>query len=382
MDYINFLKEHISLYQAEELQPNNTYIIRLILTHQCNLHCTYCYEKYKNNMTMSAQTALETLDAEINKISEQSYSFLYISLFGGEPLLCFDVIQAITEYMETINLTIPYRISIVTNGTLLTDEQKNWFIAHKTQVELSLSIDGDKATHNKYREQSFDNIDLEFFRQNYPNSFLNMVIMPDTLKDLKHNIMFLSKYHTPINCSFAIGQSFTNEADLNQLQSDLHDLIADYFSAVRHSLPNLLDPMQLVNLVAPIKCYYTCHFPTYDCDGTVYYCDNNLPFIIGEETFDTPLPIKHTDIPEQCQKCKLAPGCLGCIPIQYLQTLQPHHIDTTNCQLKKLLYHELAILAIDLEDKGLLHVYNDGLRRQILEGALIVLENEEQTNES
>ena len=129
--------------------------IMLIITQRCNLSCVYCYEHNKTSAQMSFATAKAIIDKEL--VDEDTrYS---IDLFGGEPLQNFPLIQKIYDYLihfpnqKIRNNTI---IFATTNGTLINDENKQWFRDRKDKVILGLSLDGTRTAHNLNRNNSFD----------------------------------------------------------------------------------------------------------------------------------------------------------------------------------------------------------------------------------
>ena len=94
----------------------------LSLTHNCNLRCHYCYggRKFKKNMSFSTVQKIVEFIFGISP-PNQSINFTF---FGGEPLLCFDLIQRAITYIKN-QADINERLvdfSITTNGTLLSDE--------------------------------------------------------------------------------------------------------------------------------------------------------------------------------------------------------------------------------------------------------------------
>jgi 1-phosphofructokinase len=52
--------------------------ITLVLTHQCNLDCVYCYEHHKNSRTMSAELAKKIVDTEGDKLISAIKSGVYL----------------------------------------------------------------------------------------------------------------------------------------------------------------------------------------------------------------------------------------------------------------------------------------------------------------
>lgn len=124
----------------------------LMISQRCNLNCVYCFGDngtYGNESGMDRETAFQAVDWFIgqNKRTDQ----LKLSFFGGEPLLNFPVVQATLQYAEkqghksgkTFNFTL------VTNGTLLTDEIIDYLTAHHVMVKVS--IDGDQQVHDRQR---------------------------------------------------------------------------------------------------------------------------------------------------------------------------------------------------------------------------------------
>ena len=67
--------------------------VTFIVTHQCNLRCTYCYETHKSDRKMDLETAKRCVDllfAEDARNSElvndRDAHGLMIEFIGGEPL--------------------------------------------------------------------------------------------------------------------------------------------------------------------------------------------------------------------------------------------------------------------------------------------------------
>ena len=75
--------------------------IILWVTDDCNLNCTYCYEKKQKGIYyMNQNTALSIIENIIKEIKENNYKSLSISFMGGEPLLNFPIINFIVNYFN------------------------------------------------------------------------------------------------------------------------------------------------------------------------------------------------------------------------------------------------------------------------------------------
>ena len=117
--------EQISFGESSEGKSKN---ITLVLTHQCNLDCVYCYEHHKNSCTMSAELAQSIVDRELSM--DDGVSMVEFDFFGGEPLLEFDTIKKVVETTIAKEYEKDYIFFITTNGVLLNDEQKEWLKNH------------------------------------------------------------------------------------------------------------------------------------------------------------------------------------------------------------------------------------------------------------
>lgn len=120
-------------------------------TLDCNFRCIYCYEKkHYRDVKMSQAVQNEIIDFITN--AADKIDSLFITWYGGEPLLALDVIQelsnTIIEISEKFNFT--YSSSMVTNGYLLTAE--NAELLRKLKVNsIQITLDGTEKLHNKKR---------------------------------------------------------------------------------------------------------------------------------------------------------------------------------------------------------------------------------------
>jgi uncharacterized protein len=93
--------------------------------------------------------------------AEQSVNFLLkestdadncrITLFGGEPLLNFDLVKHVVKYAqkEAARFNKKLHLGMTTNGLLLDDEKSDFLI--KENIEVTFSFDGPKEIQDKNR---------------------------------------------------------------------------------------------------------------------------------------------------------------------------------------------------------------------------------------
>lgn len=150
----------LSRKDFEETLTNRMGGFTVYSTTKCNLACSYCiyggeYHRHPelSQATMTWETARNMADFLV-KHSRKSKE-IRLDWFGGEPLLAFDLIKRTVEYLKaSTSLEGPaVRITIASNGTVLTDALLDFLLEHK--VYLQFSIDGEKAIHD--RERRFRN---------------------------------------------------------------------------------------------------------------------------------------------------------------------------------------------------------------------------------
>lgn len=112
--------------------------LTVILTRNCNLDCTYCFEKHSDD-SMSAEVASYIVE------NIQKYGIKRVSFFGGETLLNWSTLCFIIEQCKSKNLSVHY--GLITNGILL-DENKISYLKSNC-VDLAVSFDG--YSHNQFR---------------------------------------------------------------------------------------------------------------------------------------------------------------------------------------------------------------------------------------
>jgi uncharacterized protein len=113
--------------------------LALVLNHQCNLRCRYCYTGRKLDRPMSLAIAYKAVDFGFARAAGRE---LVLSFFGGEPMLESDRMEAVAAYAcgEARRRSSRVAFSISTNGTLL-DERRVSFL-RKFGVHVQVSVDG------------------------------------------------------------------------------------------------------------------------------------------------------------------------------------------------------------------------------------------------
>ena len=82
---------------AEQLSGNKYFVI-IYITKECNLKCKYCIQDYKTKDKMDVDTAKTILRKEIS-IANQLNKQVFLRFMGGEPLMNFDLIRDVCEWL-------------------------------------------------------------------------------------------------------------------------------------------------------------------------------------------------------------------------------------------------------------------------------------------
>lgn len=158
----------------------------LVLTHQCNLGCGYCYagEKFKSSMTL--ETGMKSL-----KLAFSRPGPIEVSFFGGEPMIAFDAMARLTRVAArwAQRQSRPLRFAVTTNATILKEKHLQ-FLKHYNFF-VGISVDGIEEVQD--RQRPFVNgrgsgelvwRNLETASQVLEDFRVLMVVRPDTLGSL------------------------------------------------------------------------------------------------------------------------------------------------------------------------------------------------------
>ena len=123
------------------------------MTDVCNLCCKYCaygefYNDYdkRENSTISLSASLKLIDylvdlwgSEYNTSAKRN---VYISFYGGEPLLNMPFIESVVTYIEKLHCQYRNFTFSMTTNALLLERHMDFLVAH--DFNLLISLDGDE----------------------------------------------------------------------------------------------------------------------------------------------------------------------------------------------------------------------------------------------
>ncbi len=167
--------------------------VTLVLTHDCNLACDYCYTGEKFAKTMPDKVAWEALRMAFHQAHPED--LLNISFFGGEPLLEFGRMARLTRVAHrwAIRQGIPIEFQVTTNATILTPKIIDFFRHYPFRV--AFSVDGLGADHDRHRafvsgrpSSAVVWRNLETAAQRMGDASIHIVVNPDTLDGIQATV--------------------------------------------------------------------------------------------------------------------------------------------------------------------------------------------------
>ena len=149
------------------------------ITNQCNLKCSYCYERHLN-------TGFGSITPEIMQKTTKFINLRHdagtVYLFGGEPLLYKEKVQYFCENLYARQFVI------TTNGTLLDEPFIKW--CADRQIIINMSHDGKNCTERGTDNKILD-ANLKLLLKYQPETLVQLVYTKESLPELYDNILYL-----------------------------------------------------------------------------------------------------------------------------------------------------------------------------------------------
>ena len=359
--------------------------ISLTITEGCNLACSYCYEHAKTPRIMDLATAKRIIDLELsNTDPDREIEF---DFFGGEPFLAFPVIRETAEYICNKAGNRPFIMFASTNGTLVHGEVQDWLREHPC-FKCGLSLDGTREAHNLNRCNSYDEIDLDFFLNQYPEQDVKMTVAKNTLPMFADGVIDMHEKGFLVSCNLAYGIDWSDSENTRILEDQLAKLI-DYYLAN----PDI-EPCSMLNMgietvgIDSDKYEHTrwCgagkYMVTYDINGFPYPCQFFMPLSIGKEKAekaknevefpDDIVPVELLE--DKCRTCVITSICPNCFGSNYAATGNIYRRDPNLCTLTKIIMKARSYFKAEQWKRG--HKTGDDEDEQLLLRAILRIQNE------
>ena len=342
-----------------------SFLIQLCITDRCNLGCPYCYVKNKNK-SLTKETilnAVEQVKVLMKKAGEKSYNLNY---FGGEPLLEYDLIKELAPIFYK-DPQCDFQ-SIVTNGTLLTEDKYNFL---KDYMGISWSFDGIGSETSRpllpiKENKGYKNI-LDLYRDKKDlileasGRGCKCMIYPGNAENMLENLKFMIDFGVQYIDFAIVRDDIWEPKDIEVFRKEIvkvREFLEEEFQKGHEIGCGFLDLMidQALQALLFGKHKQSCFAGTTGCaigvDGKIYGCQRFAQDHVLEIGPDYDFkkmryyvePQNHVE----CRGCDIDLICkTGC---QYSQLRNNNAVIGSICELYHILYSEAFKLNHNLRD--------------------------------
>lgn len=167
--------------------------VLLILTQDCNLNCSYCFEKNAHRKEYMSDEVLNQVIEQIKK--DGHYLCDDIEFFGGEPMLAQDkMIKIITTFKDSICYTV------MTNGTIApTKEFIEQCRPYANNITFFLSFDGLSLNYQrKSNTRAIQNTYHTLKENGFEHIFLIATYTKEFSQNVEKHVIQLAKSGSPL----------------------------------------------------------------------------------------------------------------------------------------------------------------------------------------
>jgi len=254
--------------------------------------------------------------------------------FGGEPFLCFDLIQQIVAYIRQLERRQerPVRLSVTTNGTLLTRPIFDYL--KEQEIALCVSMDGPAPVHDLNRRYpggrgSFEEVlgNVRTAVSELEGVQVNAVYGPETVDSLPETTAFLAQLGAAgihLNPDITAPWPRAAYAKLRECYLRIAETYVQSYRRGREIAVSLIDSKILLFLKGGYAAEDLCGMGETEWgfapSGNIYPCER----FIGEDA-DSPFCLGNirTGL-DTTRRCALAqqrgnrnPECVDCEYVQY-----------------------------------------------------------------
>jgi uncharacterized protein len=355
----------------------------LFLTQRCNLSCDYCYVgKTTDRMGLDAADRIISFAYRNTPASED----IDIGFFGGEPLLEFPLLEKVTQRIQDHPGYDPSRVklSVVTNGTILTAEMARFMQRHR--IAMTISCDGPPDIHDRHRQfpggggtsQTVEN-GIRTALSIMERIPVNAVYRPDTLEHLPETIDYFSSLgvrHIYLNADFSARWTEKDAAMIAPVYQAVAERYMDFYRSGRPHFISLIDSKITVMLRGGYQPLERCRMGTgefaFTPSGDIFPCERlaaSNPEIhsIGSSSSEIRIdPLcghfaPGPSVNESCMSCGLQPYCVNwCGCSNYFMTGFYNRVSPFLCESEQTLM-KLAVLIFETLESELGPTFMDHL---------------------
>lgn len=331
-DELAFLK----YYNNKARYATDYMCITIAPTLACNFDCPYCFENKRQGI-MSEDVQIKLIKFVQDKI-QLGVKTLEITWYGGEPLLCKNIVRNVTEQIVKIaeEEHVKCKFGMISNGYLIEDDIVNFL--EKYHMSIQITLDGMKEKHDARRylksgEGTFDVITekLKLFSGKCIDVYIRMNVDKDNKEDYERLDQFITCLKNPNMILYpAMTEKINERKAERESQYMSMSIYDDFVRLTRQNGVFKFDSTKLpisndVGKIPDNKCYFCAaeldNSFVIDESGNVYKCWNEVG---GEKPCFNLENIYNLDynnlfrymgdyvfVDEKCSMCKFIPICFG-----------------------------------------------------------------------
>lgn len=301
-------------------------------TMACNFRCVYCFEQgHYGEKLMDEETQKNLMDFVKKHIA--GVKSLYVTWFGGEPLIGMPVIEELSRQLIELceEKEIIYGAGIISNGYLLTKENAERLKDCKVG-QVQITIDGSREIHDVRRPLVNGNgtydiimknivdvkeilaislrINVDYDNMSGADQVINFLKENDMLKFVRPYLGFVEAYNDKYEDAKCFSDEVYSKYNLRFLRDNNIPLYRTYPRArMNHCVADARNGWVIDDTGKIYKCWNDIGIQERaigDINLGDYYLQNTS-LVEKYSSFD---PILY----EECKVCKLLPICIGGCP--------------------------------------------------------------------
>jgi uncharacterized protein len=237
---------------------------------ECNLACHYCLRS-----APSPKLSISDAKKAVDLLFVEGKNKKHLFFFGGEPLLCFELVRAVSDYAHerAARAGLSLTLELATNGTVASPRIVEFLTRYDFKVALSLN--GRPSRHDARRVDKRGRGSFQRVRENFPswfslprrNLYVSYSVEPKTVEHMPDDVAFLVENGFRfINLCTVYGAEWSS-AELSQLKEN-------FLKVVGYALGRIprRDYIVLYNIGKYFK-LHTGKEPFYECgDDQLWSC--------------------------------------------------------------------------------------------------------------
>ena len=114
-------------------------LLKIQMGLSCNYSCDYCSQKFVERAQETSKKDIDAFMEKLNVLSFDEERGLQVEFWGGEPFVYWKTMKPLAEAMfdKFSSWKVKPIFSVITNGSILTDEMIDWLMQYNFRISIS-----------------------------------------------------------------------------------------------------------------------------------------------------------------------------------------------------------------------------------------------------